>query len=84
MAANLSTWSHKAPAENFHGSPRNPAIIALKRSGDTQWRGCKTRTAVYSIAAVSAISLALRLVEIAAALIDGIGHVARAPTDISH
>ena len=34
-----------------------------------QWRGCKTRTAVYSIAAVWAISLALRLVEIAAALI---------------
>ena len=39
---------------------------------------------MYSIAAVSVISLALRLVEIAAPLIDGIGHVARALTGISH
>ncbi len=33
---------------------------------------------------IGAISLALKLVEIAAAPIDGIGHVARAPIGISH
>jgi hypothetical protein len=44
-APNRSIWSHKPTAENF------------RERGATQWRGCKTRTAVYSIAAVSSATL---------------------------